>query len=270
MSITEVIGLIPAAGQATRIAPLPCSKELFPIGFHSSGEAQDRRPKAVSQYLLEAMRSAGVCKVFLVLRAGKWDIPAYYGDGAQMGMNLAYLLMGHPFGTPYTLNQAYPFVQDKVVALGFPDIIIQPEDVFTPLFDRLTSSQAEVVLGLFPTDRPQKVDMVELDKQGQIHSIVIKPLETTLRYTWLTAVWTPIFTQFMHDFLIASQPEDNPQQLLGDKHKNIRELFVGDVIQAAIEQGLRVEGVPFPDGSYLDIGTPDDLAKAISIYTYEN
>ena len=29
----DLIGLIPAAGKATRIAPLPGSKELFPVGF---------------------------------------------------------------------------------------------------------------------------------------------------------------------------------------------------------------------------------------------
>ncbi len=30
---SDVIGLIPAGGQAKRLSPLPCSKELYPIGF---------------------------------------------------------------------------------------------------------------------------------------------------------------------------------------------------------------------------------------------
>jgi len=42
-----------------------------------------------------------------------------------------------------------------------------------------------------------------------------------------------------------------------------RELFVGNVIQAAIENNLNVEGVVFPHDSYLDIGTPEDLVDAI-------
>ena len=29
----EVVGLIPAAGEAKRIGPLLCSKELYPVGF---------------------------------------------------------------------------------------------------------------------------------------------------------------------------------------------------------------------------------------------
>lgn len=30
----NMIGLIPAAGKAKRLQPLPCSKEIFPVGFH--------------------------------------------------------------------------------------------------------------------------------------------------------------------------------------------------------------------------------------------
>jgi glucose-1-phosphate thymidylyltransferase len=40
-------------------------------------------------------------------------------------------------------------------------------------------------------------------------------------------------------------------------------LFVGDVIQAAINNNLKVEGVIFPDSSCLDIGTPEDLKKVV-------
>jgi hypothetical protein len=29
----EVVGLVPAGGLGTRTSPLPCSKELYPIGF---------------------------------------------------------------------------------------------------------------------------------------------------------------------------------------------------------------------------------------------
>ena len=43
----QVVGLLPAGGQGTRIGPLPCSKELFPIGFRSHEEGQDLRPKVV-------------------------------------------------------------------------------------------------------------------------------------------------------------------------------------------------------------------------------
>lgn len=266
LDVPEVIGLIPAAGQATRIAPLPCSKEIFPIGFQSEGETHQRRPKVVAQYLLERLRAAGIHKAYLVLRPGKWDIPAYFGDGSLLRMHLAYLLMPHPWGTPFTLDQAYPYVQNKIIALGFPDIIIQPEEAYVPLLERLAASGAEVVLGLFPTDRPQKVDMVQVDEQGHIQAIVIKPQQTDLHYTWLIAAWRPAFTRFMHEFLASASPQEALAQAAGSGTRQ-RELYVGDVLQAAIERGMQVEGILFPEGAYLDIGTPDDLAKAIAQYS---
>jgi len=257
----EVIGLLPAGGQATRIAPLPCSKELYPVGFRRVDEDHSLRPKVVCHYLLEQMRLAGINKAYVVLREGKWDIPTYLGDGTMLGMHLAYLMMRLPFGAPYTLDQAFPFVQDALVALGFPDIMFQPDDAFVQLLAQQAATKADVVLGLFPTDQPHAADMVEWDDSGQVRRIVIKPAQTDLRYAWIIAVWTPAFTHFMHAYLVAIQK--GAQDKASNGKPKPRELFVGHVIQAAIEAGLRVEKLLFPDGSYRDIGTPDNLVKTV-------
>ena len=260
---SEVIGLLPAAGRATRIAPLPCSKELYPIGFHKDGEGGSLRPKVVCHYLLEKMRSAGIKKAYIVLRDGKWDIPEYLRDGAVLDMHIGYLMMRLPYGVPYTLDQAYPFIQDAMVALGFPDIIFQPEDAFTRLLNRQAETKAEIVLGLFPIEQPQKWDMVDVADDGRIRRIVIKPARTNLRYTWAIAVWTPAFTHYMHEYLATAQKTKKTGAPLSNPSAN-RELFVGDVIQAAIDDNLRVEGVLFPNNTCLDIGTPEDLFKAVT------
>ena len=104
--------------------------------------------------------------------------------------------------------------------------------------------------------------MVDLDADGRIREIKIKPARTHLRYAWIIAVWTPVFTQFMHDFLIDLQHQ-NRRTDTGSNLPGRRELFVGDVIRAAIDNHLYVEGVPFRDGTFLDIGTPDNLLKAL-------
>lgn len=257
LTTLPVVGLLPMGGHATRLAPLPCSKELFPIGFSGSGE--QLRPKAICQYLLESMRQAGVAQAYIVLRPGKWDIPAYLGDGTLVDMHLAYLMMGVPFGAPFTLDQAYPFVQDVLVAMGFPDIMFEPQDAYTKLLERQGATGADLVLGLFPTDRPHKADMVEFDDTGRIHSITIKPAQTTLQYTWIIALWTPRFTQFMHDYL-AGVLMATP-----DGAAPAHEVFMSHVILAALEAGLQAETVLFPDGRYIDIGTPDDLERATQV-----
>jgi len=260
----RIIGLVPAAGKAARLAPLPCSKELFPIGFRPVGQNRSLRPKVVCHYLLEKLRTAGIKETYLILRKGKWDIPAYFGDGKMLNMHLAYLMMDLPFGVPYTLDQAYPFVQDAMVAFGFPDIMFDQDDAFVQLLNRQAESDADIVLGLFPTDHPQKWDMVDFDEDGGIRRIVIKAPRVRLRYAWIIAVWTPIFTGFLHQYIADRKhmmEDESSQNRIADE----RELCIGDVIQAAIHNEVQIDSVRFPDSGCLDIGTPEDMVNAVQI-----
>jgi len=263
----KLVGLLPAGGTATRIAPLPCSKELYPIGFRTMDKGRGFRPKVVCHYLLEKMRLADVTEAYIILRKGKWDIPAYLGDGSMLDMHLAYLILNLPFGVPYTLDQAYPFVQDAIVVFGFPDIVFQPGDAFVRLLDQQAESDADIVLGLFPAHQPHKMDMVDLDNDGRIRKIVIKPARTDLRYTWIIAVWNSVFTRFMHEYVVAGHLI-NARDTSCDDVEEQRELFVGHVIQAAIENDMKIDAVVFSDGDYLDIGTPEDLVKTVNSTTW--
>jgi glucose-1-phosphate thymidylyltransferase len=251
--LRELVGLIPAGGRATRISPLPCSKELYPIGFQSYNES-GRRPKVVSHYLLEKMQAAGITKAYIVIGHGKWDIPGYFGNGSMLQMHLAYLPVGVTYGPPYTLDEAYPFVQNAIVAFGFPDILFEAESPFTELLTRQESSQADIVLGLFPSDTPHKMDMVDLDDSGAVRGIVIQPQQTELRYSWDLAVWTPAFTRFLHEYLNGHRRSATTNL----------EISVGHVIQSAVHNGLRVEALPVSSSPYLDIGTPEGLERALS------
>ncbi len=256
----NVVGLVPTGGQATRIAPLPCSKEIFPIGFRAPNDAHSLRPKVVCQYLLEKMRLADITRVYIVLRWGKWDIPGYLGNGSMLDLHLAYLLLGLPFGVPYTVDQAYPFVQGSLIAFGFPDVLFQPDDAFGRLIHRQADTNAHIVLGLFPTDRPESTDMVDVDHDGWVHSIVLRPPHTHLRYAWIIAVWTPEFTCFLHEYLKCL---NKGYERNGVSMTDQEELSLGHVFQAGIREGLRVHSVLFPDHTYLDIGTPDNLVRAV-------
>lgn len=260
----EIVGLIPAAGKARRISPIPCSKELFPVGLETD-DRKDIRIKVVSHYLLEKMKLAGASKGYIILRDGKWDIPAYWGDGAKIEMPIAYLMMGSPHGVPYTLDQAYPFVKDKLVFFGFPDIIFEPDDAFAKLGIKLQESGTDLVLGLFPAHQPEKMDMVEIDAATGIRNIQIKPQQTDLRYTWIIAVWGPRFTQFMHDCIRIQQPFFKNEKTPGFYSGN-QEIYLGHIIQAAIDQKISTDAIIFEEGTYLDVGTPDDLAKAVKLY----
>lgn len=247
--MSDVIGIIPAAGEAKRVSPLPCSKELYPIGFCRSAD-QESRPKVACHYLLDQMRVAGVSRTYIILRHGKWDIPAYLQDGHLIGMPLAYLIARLCYGVPYTVDQAYAFVQNNTVAFGFPDILFESENPFGQLLEAQKFSQADIILGLFPGDHAQKLDMVDCDEAGRVRGIVSRPNRTHLRQTWGIAVWRPSFTHFLHRYLA---------ELAAPK----REPCMGEAFQAGLQYGLRIEGLAVSTEPYVDIGTPEDLMKTV-------
>ncbi|WP_373498637.1 NDP-sugar synthase [Desulfococcus sp.] len=247
------IGLIPAAGAASRISPLPCSKEIYPMGFRCE-PGQGIKPKAACHALLESMAIAHAERVYMVLRSGKWDIPAYLGNGALYGLNLAYLVTDPTPGVAFTVDCAFPFVQNHVVLFGFPDIVFTPNDAFVRLLDRQQASGAGVVLGLYRAQRSHKMDMVEIDSAGRVREILIKPPATTLEHAWIIAVWTGVFTRFMHAYLSEASAPDRSEN---------KELHIGAVIRAYMGEGFVVETVIFDNGQYVDIGTPEDLIAAV-------
>src|SRR5579875_2110366 len=244
-----VVGLVPAAGQATRLAPLPCSKELYPLGFQRLDGAAEPRPRPVCTYLLTAMRLAGAERVYVVLRHGKWDLPAYLRDGHALGLHLAYLLMRRPFGVPYTLDAAYPFVRDERVVFGFPDIVFEPAEALRWLLAHQATTAADLVLGLFPRPPASQIDAVVTDADGQIHDIVVGASEPAAPLTWILAAWTPTFTRFLHT-VVAEE---------GDV---AAEVPLGTVLRQALQAGLRGASVVFTRGCFVDIGTPEGLVRA--------
>ena len=73
-------GIVPAAGNGTRIQPLAFSKELLPVGSRVEADGSER-PKAVSEYLVERMVEGGATKICFVISPTKSDIVRYYGGG---------------------------------------------------------------------------------------------------------------------------------------------------------------------------------------------
>jgi glucose-1-phosphate thymidylyltransferase len=77
----------------------------------------------------------------------------------------------------------------------------------------------------------------------------------------MIAVWSPVFTRFMHDYLVDNQGVHEND--IDHNKTELKELSLSELIQAAIDNNLLVESVLFPNGSFLDIGTPEALVKAV-------
>ena len=152
----DVIAIIPAAGRATRLPSIKHSKEILAIGYKNESQNNSAMDKPVCFHLLEKFANAGINKGIMIIREDKWDIPKTLGNGKCVNMEIAYQMLEHSHGTAYTINQAYPFIKENIVALGFPDILFSPDDAYSQILQRLTDFNADVILGLFPADRPEK------------------------------------------------------------------------------------------------------------------
>jgi glucose-1-phosphate thymidylyltransferase len=167
--------------------------------------------------------------------------------------------MDLPFGVPFSIDQAYNFVKDDIVFFGFPDIIFRPHDAFIQLLEKQYSKRADVVLGLFLAPQPyKKAHMVKIDHEGQVGGFEIEPSQTTLKYTWIIAVWSKKFTHFLHEYVSIESALIKKRNTL-KKDSSAKEILMTQAFDAALKQGLIIDSVTFEDGSFLDIGSPGNL-----------
>lgn len=262
----DVIGIIPAAGHARRLGRLPCSKEIFPIGFQHDARSDQWRPKVVAHYLLEHFRDAGICEAIIIVRPDKSDIPRFLGHGHAFGVNLSYRTIIASPCSPISVDAAFECVRGRTVALGFPDILFNSRGIYEPALSRLHSTGADIVLGLFPAQYPEMVDMVEMNPNGDMIRIEIKPSKTSLVYQWAIAVWNARFSQFMHDFLDEGLLTPQRYSQLLNRAQRQSELYMSDVVIAAQQHGLKVQTEIVSNLPCLDIGTPQTLSEAIRRY----
>jgi glucose-1-phosphate thymidylyltransferase len=248
----RLVGLVPAAGKGSRLAPFPCAKELFPIGYqnYATANGTEQRPKVISQYLIENLTQAGADRILIILGDGKQDVARYYGDGHRFGIDIAYLYQEELSGMPGALDLAWPWIGDADVIFGMPDTIVEPRNAFADLVSDHRSHGADLTLGLFRTDNPSKFGMVECDASGRVVSTIDKPAVSSLTHMWGCACWSARFTALLHQYLI-----DHPY--------GSREIVLGDVFNAAIAEGMNVRGLAFEDGLYMDIGTSRELDSAL-------
>lgn len=252
LAAKDIIGLVPAAGHGTRLGAIGHSKELFPVNLRRESVADfERPPTVVADFLLEAFARAGIRQTVIVIRNGKWDIPRHYCDGGHRGLAIAYMVANNSPGVPWTIDTAFRLVAGKTVAFGFPDMLFEPRDIFTPLLKVMHERNADVVLALMPTDNPETADIVCSDEDMVVSGVIPKPEKDIGGLAWMGAVWQPSFSAFLHD------------QIKGE-HRSAsgKELYLGEIFQRALDT-LMILGVPIANGRFIDIGSRNDAARAL-------
>ena len=250
--MNELVGLLPAAGRGTRLGAIPCSKEIMPLGFQlqSSEGSSSWQPVTAIETHLRALRLAGARRAAIVVGEAKFDIVRYLGSGARYGLSITYLYQEQLRGMPFALDLATPWIGDQTTLFSMPDTLITPTDTMARVAGSHRDSRADLTLGLFSTSAPHKFGMVELDEQGRVHYFVDKPVNSSLRYMWGIAAWSPRFSRLLAGFL-AGVPGGG------------REVVLSDAFQTALDAGLEVQSLVLDPARYHDIGTPEDFQAVV-------
>lgn len=162
----SVVGVVPAAGLATRLQPLETSKELLEVG-----------DRAVIDYLLERMRTGGADELRVVTRPEKADVIDHGRDAG------ATVILGTPASAAESFSLGVAGLDPgDLVLLGFPDTIWEPADGFARLVDQLGGDD-DAALGLFRTRDLSRSDVVVLSGE-RVTEIAVKPKKPPSDLIW--------------------------------------------------------------------------------------
>ena len=239
----DLVGLVPAAGKGVRLG-LPYPKELYPV-------IRDNHYKPISQFVVNNLVVAEVQHIVFVINETKHQLIGFFGNGHRFGCQISYVVQESSNdisgstspGLAHALDSAYHLTRDKTVYFGMADTIMQPKDVFVRA-RAAAFEEDDVVLILFSTEHPEKFGMVCMDSDHRVLEIVDKPKETDLKEMWGCIIWNPKFTEYLHESVNYRMISDFAQ-----------------IMNNAIQDGLRFRGVHIVDGVYIDLGTYEEIME---------
>lgn len=259
MTSTDFVGLVPAAGRGTRMAPLRYPKELLPIVYEPAEGGARLRP--VAEYALESLARAGVADAVVVVAPWKLEVMAYLGDGRHLGVDVAYLFQEEARGLAHALDLARRWTRGRDVVFVMPDTIFTPSDALTRLRGVYEETGADLALAVFPTPDAHRLGPVVL-RDGRVRQVFDKPADPPVMNTWGAAIWGDAFADLLHEGLLRDSPKDH------QNHRHARapestEPVLGHYFDLAVRGGLRVHAVEFPGGTFQDVGTPLGVRRSL-------
>lgn len=166
-SDVAVVGVIPAAGYATRLQPLESSKEVYPI-----------RGRPVMDYVVERMQRAPCDELRVVTRPDKTDVIAH---AARRG---ATIIKARPSSLAQSILCGIEgLAPEDIVLIGFPDSIWEPVDGYRHVL-RLLEQGWKVALGLFRAEEMQRYEPVLTDGTARVQRIEFKPATPSSNWLW--------------------------------------------------------------------------------------
>jgi NDP-sugar pyrophosphorylase family protein len=153
-----------AGGKGTRLRPLTLHtpKPIVPIF-----------DRPFLRYQIELLKQIpDITEIILSLNYQPRRIEEIFGDGAEVGVKLRYLVEPSPLGTAGAVKFAEPFLDDSVVVFN-GDVLTQIDLASVIALHRERRARATIVLT--PVENPTAYGLVETDAAGNVTRFLEKP-----------------------------------------------------------------------------------------------
>ena len=228
-------GVVLAAGRGVRLKPVSelLPKPLAPICN-----------KPIMQYQLEAMRDAGIADIAVVVGPGGEAIADYFGDGADLGVRLAYIEDPEPAGIASSLARTEAWTGGPfMVFLG--DIMFALEDL-TPALAPLEFGAATLVVREDTPDAVRRNFAVVTNDGGRVLRVIEKPSDPPTRLKGCGA--------YVFDGAIFDAIRRTPRSAIRNEYE------ITDAIQVLIDMDKPVYAAPVARWD-VNVTFPSDLLE---------
>lgn len=221
-----------AAGEGTRMRPLTANlpKPLLPVAG-----------KPFLRHTLEALRSAGITELAILIGWQGHRIREQFGDGAALGLSIAYEEQTERLGTAHAIGFMRGHVDGPFLSMN-GDVVVSANALSELIaFHRKVRAPA---VGLAEVSNPSPFGVVEL-KDGKVVSLEEKPRQPK--------------SHLINAGVYVFDPDIFP--LIDTTPKSARgEYEITDTIRALMQK-RDVYGFRLP-GEWIDVGRPWDLLRA--------
>ena len=181
-----------AGGSGTRLRPITytSAKQLVPLAN-----------TPILFFGLEAIASAGITEVGIVVGDTHEEIRAVVGDGSRFGLRITYLRQDAPLGLAHAVLISRDFLGDEPFVMYLGDnLVVGGIDEYAREFEH---DRPEALLLLAKVDHPEQFGVAELDADGELVGLVEKPAEPP---SDLALVGVYFFDRAIHEAVRAIAP----------------------------------------------------------------